>query len=125
MFPVKNLARKELKPHPWKTRIHLSYIASIMAVDELILTPFSRSTRRLSMGSEYETGPPFTKRTGVLPQYLVKSRSREIGCYNDRIALKFDMHLGSAATEVPVKYKIYWKSLNPNLVASRLYEILR
>ena len=33
--------------------------------------------------------PLFTKRTGVLPPNLVKSRSREIGCYNDHIALKF------------------------------------
>ena len=46
-------------------------------------------------------GPLFTKWTGVLPQNLVKSRSREIGCYNDSIALKFDRHLDSAAVEVP------------------------
>ena len=41
-------------------------------------------------------GPLFNKRTDVLPQDLVKSRSRDIGCHNDRIALKFDRHLGSA-----------------------------
>ena len=46
----------------------------------------------------------FTK-TGVLPQDLVKSRSREIGCYNDRIAVKFDSHLGSAAVEIPVEFQ--------------------
>ena len=46
-------------------------------------------------------GPLFTKRTDVFPPNLVKSRCREIGCYNDRIALPFDKHLGSA-TE---KYK--------------------
>ena len=44
-------------------------------------------------------GPLFTKRKGVLPQDLGKSRSREIGCYNERIALKFDRHLPSAAAE--------------------------
>ena len=63
--------------------------------------------------------------TAVLPPNLVKSRTREIGCYNDRIALKFDRHLGSGAAEVPVKFQIVWKSLNPNLAASRLREILR
>ena len=55
-------------------------------------------------------GPPFTAR----------SRSREIRYYNDRIALKFDRHLGSAAAEVPVKFQSDWKSLYPNLAASRL-----
>ena len=38
---------------------------------------------------------------------------------NDGIALKFDRHLGSAAAEVPVKLSRDWKSLNPNLAASR------
>ena len=56
---------------------------------------------------------------------LVKSRSREIGCYNDRIALKFDMHLGSVAAEVPVKFQSSWTSINPNLAPSRLNEILQ
>ena len=50
----------------------------------------------------------------------MKSRSREIGCYNGRIALKCDRHLGSAAVEVPVKFQNEWKSANPNLAASRL-----
>ena len=54
----------------------------------------------------------------------MKSRSCVIGCYNNRSALKFDRHLGSAAAEVPVKFQSDWKSLNPNLAASRLYEIL-
>ena len=39
---------------------------------------------------KYYTGPLFTKRTGVLPKDLVKPRSREILCNNDRIALNFD-----------------------------------
>ena len=55
---------------------------------------------------------------------VVKSRSREIGCYNDRIALKFDRHLNSVAAELPVKFQGDWKSIIPNLAASKLREIL-
>ena len=44
--------------------------------------------------------PLFTKRTGVLLQDLVKSRSGEIVCYNDRIAQKFDRLPGSAAAKI-------------------------
>ena len=40
----------------------------------------------------------------------MKSRSHEIGCYNDHIALKFDRHLGSAAAEMSVKFQSDWKS---------------
>ena len=53
------------------------------------------------------------------------SRSREIGCYNDRIPLKFDRQLDSGAAELPVKFQSNWKSLNPSLATSRLHEILR
>ena len=67
----------------------------------------------------HPTGPLFTKRTNVLPQDLAKSRSREIGCYHDRIFLKFDRHLGSTAAEVPVKIQSDWGSLNPDLAALR------
>ena len=63
----------------------------------------------------YQSGPLFTKRTDVLPTNLVKPRSREIECYNHRIALKIDRHLGSAAAEVPVLLESDWKSLNPIL----------
>ena len=70
-------------------------------------------------------GPLFTKRTDILPQDLVKSRRREIGCYNDRIALKFDRHLGITAAEEPVKFQGDWKGPNSNLAASRFHEILR
>ena len=38
---------------------------------------------------------------------------------------KFDRHLGSIAAEEPVKFKSDWKSLNQNLAASKLHEILR
>ena len=55
----------------------------------------------------------------------MKYRSPEIGCYNDRIALTFGGHLGSAAAYVPVKFQNDWKSLNPNIAISRLHEILR
>ena len=60
---------------------------------------------------------PQTKRTDVLPQDLVKSRNREIWCYYDRIALKFDI---SAALLEGV-----WKRLNTNPAYSRLHEILQ
>ena len=60
------------------------------------------------------------KRSDVLPPNLVKPWSHEIGFYNDRIDLKFDRHLGSAAAEVPVKFEIDWKSLNSNLATSKI-----
>ena len=69
--------------------------------------------------------PLFTKQLDILPQDLLKSRSHEIGCYNDRIAPKFDRHLGSAAAGVTVKFQNDWKSLNPNLMAMRLHKILQ
>ena len=36
--------------------------------------------------------------------YHKMSGSREIGCYNDRIALEFDSYLHSVAVEAPVKF---------------------
>ena len=54
----------------------------------------------------------------------MKSRGREIGCYNYRVALKFDRQLDNAAAELPVKFHGDWKSIKPNLVASKLHEIL-
>ena len=38
---------------------------------------------------------------------------------------EIDRHLGSCAAEVPVKFQSDWKSLNPNLAASRLHKILQ
>ena len=35
----------------------------------------------------------------------MKSRSREIGCYNDPVALKYDRHLGGASVDIPVKFQ--------------------
>ena len=54
-----------------------------------------------------------------------KSRSHENECYDDRNDLKLDRHLDSTAVEVPVKFQSDWKSLNPNLAASSLREILQ
>ena len=47
----------------------------------------------------------FTQRQDVLPSNLVKYRSRENGCYNDHIALKFDRQLDSATAEVQAKFQ--------------------
>ena len=41
----------------------------------------------------------------MLPSDLLKSRSRQIGCHSDCIALKFDRHLGNTVVEVRVKFK--------------------
>ena len=59
----------------------------------------------------------------VLRQHLIKFRSREIGCYNDCIVLKFVRHLGTAAAEMLVKLQSHGKSLAMNLAASTLHEI--
>ena len=72
-----------------------------------------------------DRGPTNLQAVRRLTPNLVKLRSREIGCYNDCIALTFFRHLGSAAADVPVIFQSDWKSLKPNLAASRLREILR
>ena len=59
------------------------------------------------------SGPLFAKRGNVSAQYLVKSRSCDIGCCYDSIAVKFDRHHGSAAADVPVEFQCDWKSLEP------------
>ena len=58
-------------------------------------------------------------------QDRVKSRNREIGCYDDRVALKLDSHIDSVVADVPVKFQNDWKTLNLNLLASGLHEVLR
>ena len=67
-----------------------------MAIDTYMLTLYMLVARSSS-------GPLFTKRTDVLPQDLLKSLSRKIGCYNDPTALKFERHLGSNA------FRVIWK----------------
>ena len=57
--------------------------------------------------SQYSDSKPvalFNKRWDLLPQDLVKSRSHGIGYDNAHISLKYDMHLGSAAAVMPVKF---------------------
>ena len=68
------------------------------------------------------TGLLFTYRTYLL-QNLVKCRSREIRVLTSPIALKFDRHIGSSATEMPVKFQNDTISITSNLAASRLREI--
>ena len=70
-------------------------------------------------------GPLFIKRGDVLPLTLGKPRSHEIESNDGRIAPKFDKHLGSVASKMPVKFQSDSKSLNPNLEASSLHDILR
>ena len=55
----------------------------------------------------------------------MKSRSREIGSLNYRLALEFDGRIGSSAADVPVKFQSDRTILSTNLVASRLHVILR
>ena len=71
------------------------------------------------MGCNPSPGPLFTKRVDVVPQDLVK-----IGCFNDRIALKFDRHLDSTIAEVPVKFQSNLKRLDPNFTASSIHATL-
>ena len=52
-------------------------------------------------------------------------RSREIGILNYPIALKFDMHVGSNAADVPGKLQSDRTILNTNLAASAFCEFLR
>ena len=83
-------------------------------------------TRNINIWTGWkQPGPLFTKLADVSLQYLMKSRSRDITCYYDRISLKFDRRLGSVAAEMPVEFQNDSKSLTQNLVASRLHEIFR
>ena len=47
----------------------------------------------------------FSKGMDVLPQDLVKSQSREMRVETLSIALKFDRHIDSSATEMSVKFQ--------------------
>ena len=96
-----------------------SFLLFLLPSDDVLSISFNR------YGSLSDSGPLFTNRTDVLPHDLVKSRSHEIGCYNDRIGMKSDRHLGSAVAEIPFTFQSDRKSLNPKLAASRLHEILR
>ena len=65
------------------------------------------------------SGPLFTKRTDVLPKDPVNCRSREIRVYTFLIALKFDRHLSSRASELPVKCRSNRIMITSNHAASR------
>ena len=49
------------------------------------------------------------KRQDILPPNLVKFRNRNVGCYNHRTVLKSGRHFGSAAAEVPMKFRAIGK----------------
>ena len=67
----------------------------------------------------------FTKPYFALPHDLAMSRSREIVCYSDRIALKFDRRVGSSAAEMPVNFQSDSTTLIQYLMAAKLCEIRR
>ena len=58
-------------------------------------------------------------RDDVLSLHLVMSRSHAIGSLSYCIGLKFDMHIGSTAAEVPFKLQSDRTILNTNLAAAR------
>ena len=87
------------------------------------LRPSKRNPK--SYWQRWYIGPLYTLWTGVLPQDLVKPRSREIGCYSKCITLKCERHLGSAVAELPIKYQRVSKSFNASVEASKLHDILR
>ena len=62
------------------------------------------------------------------PKRRLFVRTRKVSKPRDwyfKLSYRFDRHIGSTAAEVPVKFQSDRTILNTNLVASRLYEILR
>ena len=55
----------------------------------------------------------------------MKSRNREIGSLNNRIALRCDRDIDSSAAELPVNFQSDRTILNTNLGTLRLHEISR
>ena len=66
--------------------------------------------------SKFSKWPPFWARQTFLPEVISEEE------YTRKIAMSISGI--SAAAEVPAKFQSDWKSLNPNLAASRLHEIL-
>ena len=62
------------------------------------------------------------RRLSVRSRKISKPRDLYLDC---PIALKFDRHFSSSAADVPVKFQSDTTIESTNLVASRLYEILR
>ena len=82
--------------------MEITILAQWYGCSQLIVLLFDLATHRRCNTSKLL----FTKRRNVLPQDLVKSRSRGFRCYNDGIALKFDRPLGCAIVEELIKFQI-------------------
>ena len=61
----------------------------------------------------------------VLPQDLEKSQSRKIRIQTFSNALQFGIHIGSSATEMPIKYQSDTIIIKSNFAFSRLHDIWR
>ena len=71
-----------------------------------------------------KAGPHYNIRSDVLSWDLVKSRSRETGSLNNRMALKFERHINRSTAEMLVKFQSDRTIVDTNLTESRLHEIL-
>ena len=80
---------------------------------------FSWSTKVQGHNACTDPGPLITKRTDVLPPNLVKSRSHEIGCCNDHIALKFWQASRQYCCRGAGQILERLEQFNPNLATSR------
>ena len=100
-------------------KVLYNWLALVVWWNELILH-FANALNN----NVYVTGPLFIRWTVALPYDLGKSRGLEFECCNDGITLNFDRHLGSTAAVGPDKFQSNWNSLNLNLAASRLNDIL-
>ena len=129
------LANCQLYTHQWNCnrnfnfslkKINLSSanvpaIAFSLNMLEILVTSCYSFIRQ---GRFTDSGPCCTKRRDVLPQYLVKTRSREIIVYIFSIAFQtFDRHLGSCAAEMAVKFQSDTNIITPNRAAARLHKI--
>ena len=84
-------------------------------LDAYILIETSVATLLFNSSGFINTWPLFTKWADVLPQDLVKYRSREFRVLIFEFALKFDRHLGNTGSNTT--------SLTLYLATSRLCEI--
>ena len=74
----------------------------------VLLCLHTEYTLFIGLDYSFASGPLFSKRTGVLPYDLVKSRRLEIGCYNDRIALIFNRYLDNRGPMQWLTFTITW-----------------
>ena len=69
--------------------------------------------------------PLFSERYDVFPPKFVKSRSRKVACYYDRIALKFDRHLARAGNALTLISRLRdFKDLENSHVEAQLSGVL-